>query len=76
MIGYLSTINAFKTVAAFRDELELDTILTDHAIKQLAQILEKKWTTNTLLQRKVRKELVVLNQTILFKKKGGGFDVE
>ncbi|KAJ5546703.1 nuclear migration protein NudF [Penicillium frequentans] len=55
IIGYLSTINAFKTVAAFRDELGLDAIFTDHAIKQLAQILQKKWTTNTLLQRKIMK---------------------
>ncbi|KAJ6102998.1 nuclear migration protein nudF [Penicillium sp. IBT 16267x] len=68
IIGYLSTINAFKTVATFRDELGLDTILTDHAIKQLAQILEKKWTTNTLLQRKVRKHLIIFNQTNLPKK--------
>ncbi|KAJ5630823.1 nuclear migration protein nudF [Penicillium longicatenatum] len=53
IIGYLSTLKAFKTVTTFREELELNTVLTDHAIKQLAQILEKKWTTNTLLQRKI-----------------------
>ncbi|KAJ5777410.1 nuclear migration protein nudF [Penicillium odoratum] len=53
IIGYLSTLNAFRTVTTLRDELGLDTILTDHAIKELARILEKKWTTNTLLQRKI-----------------------
>ncbi|KAJ5946557.1 nuclear migration protein NudF [Penicillium verhagenii] len=52
IIGYLSTLNASKTVASFHDELGLDLIPPDHATK-LAKILEKKWTTNTLLQRKI-----------------------
>ncbi|KAJ5107534.1 nuclear migration protein NudF [Penicillium angulare] len=52
IIGYLSTINADKTAATMRDELGFNVGFT-HTYGKLAHILEKKWTTNTLLQRKV-----------------------
>ncbi|KAJ5714074.1 nuclear migration protein nudF [Penicillium malachiteum] len=53
IIGYLSTINAQKSVTTLRDELGLNEDYTDQTLQQLSKILKKKWTTNTLLQRRI-----------------------
>lgn len=61
MIGCLSSINASRSVQILQEELNLKDTFIDALIQKYEGLLEKKWTTNALLQRKVRTSANVKN---------------
>lgn len=63
IIGYLSTINAHEAVATLQNELSLTDALTEKAYVQFAKILEKKWTSNTILQKRVCRNVTSISSS-------------
>lgn len=54
MIGYLSSINASQSISVLREELEVHQSFTEASVKKYEGLLERKWTSNARLQKKVR----------------------
>ncbi|KAJ5212504.1 nuclear migration protein NudF [Penicillium cinerascens] len=53
MVGYLSSINASKSIDALREELGISESFTESSVKKYEGLLERKWTSNARLQRKI-----------------------
>lgn len=56
MIGYLSSINASKSVDVLREELHLQDRFPEEAVENYAKVpvLARKWTSVARLHRKVK----------------------
>ena len=54
MIAYLSSIDAPRSSAVLREELQIDSAFGDAAIKRYGGLIERKWTSAARLQRRVR----------------------
>ncbi|KAJ5684610.1 nuclear migration protein NudF [Penicillium maclennaniae] len=53
MLGYLSSINASQSISVLREELEVHHSLTEASVKKYEGLLERKWTSNARLQKKI-----------------------
>ncbi|KAJ5137838.1 nuclear migration protein nudF [Penicillium atrosanguineum] len=53
MIGYLSSINASQSMKMLREELEVPQSFTEASVKKYEGLLERKWTSNARLQKKI-----------------------
>lgn len=53
MIGYLSSITASQSMDILREELEVHQSFTEVSVKKYEGLLERKWTSNARLQKRV-----------------------